>query len=148
MKHFFVILFAATLLACNKKPLETPYTKVYGTFEWKQTLYRPDASSSLQTLEASSQDFTAKVTFSDDFMVRVYVNNEELASSKFRVLSRTQNGDDFEMRLRVNFKGQLDLGNELRVSMLNNDSLFLNTFPYNGYAELTAVSTSNMFVRQ
>jgi hypothetical protein len=148
MKYFLVILIAAVVFACNKKPLETPYTKVYGTFEWKQTLYRPDASISLQTLEAASQDFTAKVTFSDDFMVRVYVNDVELASSKFRVLSRTQNGDEFEMRLRVKFKGELDLGNELRVSMLNNDSLFLNTFPYNGYAELTAISVSNMFVRQ
>jgi hypothetical protein len=148
MKSFLFILIAATFFACNKKPLETPYTRVYGSFEWKQTLYRPDATSSLQTLESSSQDFTAKVTFSDDFMVRVYVNDVELASSKFRVLSRTQNGDEFEMRLRVKFKGELDLGNELRVSMLNNDSLFLNTFPYNGYAELTAISVSNMFVRQ
>jgi hypothetical protein len=148
MKHFFVILIAATLLACNKKPLETPYTKVYGTFEWKQTLYRPDASSSLQTLEAASQDFTAKVTFSDDFMVRVYVNNMELASSKFRVLSRTQNGDDFEMRLRVKFKGELEHDRELRVSMIGNDSLFLGTFPFSTYRPIQAQGVINLFTRE
>lgn len=148
MKYFLVILIAAVVFACNKKPLETPYTKVYGTFEWKQTLYRPDAWSSLQYINASGHNFTAKVVFSDDFMVRVFINEVELAASKFRVLSRTQNGDDFEMRLRVNFKGDIDLGKELKVSMLNNDSLFLNTFPYNGYAEITSTSVSNMFVRQ
>ncbi len=148
MKHFLFILIAAAVFACNKKPLQTPYTKVYGTFEWKQTSYRPDPYSNLQFIDAEGHSFSAKVVFSDDFMVRVFVDDVELASSKFRVLSRTQNGDDFEMRLRVNFKGELDLGNELKISMLNNDSLYLNTFPYNGYQQISASSHTNMFVRQ
>jgi hypothetical protein len=145
--HAFVFL-GLILFSCGKKPLTEPFTRVYGSFEWKQTTYRENASSELQTINATGHQFTAKVVFSDDFMVRLYINDIELASGKFRVLSRTQNGDDFEMRLRVRYKGELDLGNELRVSMFGNDSLFLYNFPYPGYSELNGVAHVNFFKRQ
>lgn len=142
------MLMASTVLSCNKKPLDAPFSQIYGEYEWKETSYRTDPWSSLQYLYAEGYGFSAKAIFSDDNTVKFFINNEQVASSKFRPLSKTQNGNDIEMRLRVNFKGDLDFEREIKISMLGTDSLYIDAFPFNSYQPINANSWSNRFSRQ
>lgn len=148
MKYFLFVLIAATVFACNKKPLDAPFSQVYGEFEWEQTSYRTEPWSSLQYMYAEGYSFSAKAVFDNNNVLKLYVNNEEVASSKFRPLSKTQNGNDIEMRFRVNFKGDLDFDREIKVSMLGPDSLYIDAFPFNSYQQINANSWSNLFLRQ
>jgi|688.fasta_scaffold31630_8 hypothetical protein len=148
MKNYFLLFPLTFLLACNKAPLDAPFSQVYGEFEWKETSYRADPWSSLQYLYAAGYSFSAKAIFSDDNTVKFFINNEQVASSKFKPLSKTQNGNDIVMRLRVNFKGDLDFERDITVSMIGADSMFIDAFPFNSYQPINANSWSNMFLRQ
>ncbi len=148
MRNIPLIFVFILLVACNKKPLDAPFSQIYGEFEWEQTSYRTDPWSSLQYYYAETYSFSAKAVFGQDNVLKLYINNEEVASSKFRPLSKTQNGNDIEMRFRVNFKGDLDFDREIKVSMIGPDSLFIDAFPFNSYQQINANSWSNMFLRQ
>lgn len=148
MNRILFLICLLALVSCNKKPLDAPFSHVYGEFEWKETSYRTEPWSSLQYIYADGFSFSAKAIFSDDNTVKLFINNEEVASSKFKALSKTQNGNDIELRLRVNFKGNLDFEREIRVSMIGPDSMFIDAFPFNTYQQINANSWSNMFLRQ
>lgn len=148
MKNYLYLFFFFLLISCRKIQFEAPFNNVFGSFEWKETSYRTDPWSSLQYLYAEGYSFSAKAIFSDDNTVKFFINNEEFASSKFRPLSKTQNGNDIVMRLRVNFKGDLDFEREITVSMIGADSMFIDAFPFNSYQPINANSWSNRFSRQ
>lgn len=150
-EKFKILLFALStilILGCKKSPLDAPYDKIEGKYDWTQTNYREYALGSLKYKYASNSDFSAQVEFLENRIVKFYINETEIASSKFDVNSESSNDAGLEMELKINVKdGDLNFNKTLSVSLFGDDSLYLDDFPYNAYKSLDASNKSNLFIR-
>lgn len=144
----FLVFLTLVMVGCKKSPLDEPYAQVIGKYEWIYTSYKEYALGDFK-YKYPNESMTAQLGFEKHRIIRFYINEAEIASGTYNVVNESETVNGFEMDIKIKMKeGDLEMNNEVSLSMHNADSLFFGDFPYESLESLDAQNKSNFFVRQ
>lgn len=145
------IILSGIFSSCQKESLDAPYAQLRGKFTWVGNTTRDCELCSAYYITNNSGEFKAEIEFDESGKVKFYIDDEILEEKRFKIIKEEffTNESNFSVHIKVDVsKKNLDIDDNLTLTLINSDTLRIDKYPYNGYKSSNRIILSNYFLRE